>query len=381
MAHARRSQLYARCHGGGRGDLRDSRPHGIRLGDQEGEMPMLPNGGTTARRSWSRWARWAARTLLVLLIGVVVLLTTGYIYQSLATARDARNYPAPGEMVDVGGYRLHMHVMGEGRDGPTVILENGGTGIVPQWGWVQPEVATFAQVVAYDRPGTGWSEAPPQPLDAEGSVRALHQALEQRGVAGPYVLVGHSMGGLMLRVFAQTYPDEVAGMVLVDPRDLTWEGVYPDGEGEVDVTLFRGLAALSHVGLTRILGIAAQAAEGLPPQQYAEAVAIGSTAQYAEGFLAEARYGDSAIGFLQAHERPHGWPLIVLSAGADDEAFQGSARSGFTALHADLAGTLSARGSHRVIADATHLTIVTYEEHARAVTRAIREVVEQRSAQ
>jgi pimeloyl-ACP methyl ester carboxylesterase len=339
-------------------------------------MSAFPTHSESRRTSRNRMSVWASRIVLVPLISAVVLLAVGYTYQSVATASDARAFPPPGEMIDVGGYRLHVHVMGEGHDGPTVLLENGGTGIVPQWGWVQPDVATFARVVAYDRPGTGWSEAPLEPLDAEGAVRALHRVLEQVGVEGPYVLVGHSMGGLMLRVFAQTYPDEVAGMVLVDPRDLTWQGVYAEGEGDVPVNFFRTLAVLSRFGVTRLLGVAAQGAEGLPPQQYGEAVAIGSTAQYAEGFLAEARYGDSAITFLNAHEQQHDWPLIVLSAGAPDQAFSGPARSGFTTLHARLADSLSSSGGHRIVDGAGHLTIVTHEEHARTVSHTVREMVE-----
>lgn len=119
-------------------------------------------------------------------------------------------------LVDAGGRRLHLNVMGEDKDGPTVILEAGG--MSSQWAWIQPEIAEFARVVSYDRAGLGWSE---QPHDARHISQQLHTALEEAGIGGPYVLVGHSMGGVYARQFAGDYPDEVAGMVLLDSS-------YPD---------------------------------------------------------------------------------------------------------------------------------------------------------
>src|SRR4029079_8879704 len=86
------------------------------------------------------------------------------------------------------------------------------------WGWVQPEIARITRVVAYDRAGFGWSDPGSEPRDALHNVHELHTALAKAGIAGPYVLVGHSYGGPVARVFTSEYPDEVAGMVFVDPR-------------------------------------------------------------------------------------------------------------------------------------------------------------------
>ncbi len=122
--------------------------------------------------------------------------------------------------VDAGGHRLYMLVAGRGA--PTVVLESGLGDTSDPWSKVQPEVAKFSRVVAYDRAGLGRSEAGPKPRTAQQIATELHTALKNAGIAPPFVLVGHSAGGLYIRVFAKMYPDEVAGMVFVDstPEDF-----------------------------------------------------------------------------------------------------------------------------------------------------------------
>ncbi len=118
--------------------------------------------------------------------------------------------------VDAGGHRLHLLVVGEGHQKPTVILESGGRGGIG-WQNTRNQIAQFAQVITYDRAGTGQSEPGPEPRDARTIARDLHAALQRAGVAPPYVLVGQSLGGLYVQVFAAEYPQETAGLVLVDP--------------------------------------------------------------------------------------------------------------------------------------------------------------------
>ena len=116
--------------------------------------------------------------------------------------------------MDVGNHKLHINCMGQGR--LTVILESGTPATSIEWSaWVQPEVAKATRVCAYDRGGLGWSEPGPGPRDAKQITSELHILLEKAGIEGPYVLVGHSVGGHHVRVYADRYPDEVAGMVLV----------------------------------------------------------------------------------------------------------------------------------------------------------------------
>ena len=119
------------------------------------------------------------------------------------------------QKVDVGGHGLQLLVGGQGS--PAVIFEGGfGTGIV-SWSSVQKDVAAFAQTVSYDRAGIGQSDLGPKPRSAKQIATELHAALEKSGVKPPYVMVGHSFGGIYVRVFADMYPKEVVGIVLIDP--------------------------------------------------------------------------------------------------------------------------------------------------------------------
>ncbi len=123
-------------------------------------------------------------------------------------------YPPPGKLVDVGGYKLHLAVSGEGD--PSVVLIAGGGDFSFDWSLVQPAIAGFARVCSYDRAGTAWSDLGPTPRTMKQEAHELHVLLKNAGIKPPYVLVGHSIGGLMARVYADQRRGEVAGIVLVD---------------------------------------------------------------------------------------------------------------------------------------------------------------------
>src|SRR5215216_1882055 len=149
---------------------------------------------------------------LAVLLGLALV---GYIYEPFAEAADAKAYPLPGQLVDVGGYRLHINCTGSGS--PTVVIVAGAGDWSTTWGgYVQPEVAKTTRVCTYDRPGLGWSEAAPLPGDAAQFAKELHTLLQNANIPGPYVMVGHSLGGLGVRVFVHDYASEVAGVVLID---------------------------------------------------------------------------------------------------------------------------------------------------------------------
>jgi pimeloyl-ACP methyl ester carboxylesterase len=145
-----------------------------------------------------------------------ILAATGAAYEQIAGAGDAAAYPAPGRLVDVGGYRLHLDCRGEGS--PTVIMDAGLGKSSLDWTLVRPQLARETQVCTYDRAGMGWSDPGPGPRTPSHIASELHALLHNAGVAGPYLLVGHSLAGKNLRVFANDYPAEIAGMVLVDAR-------------------------------------------------------------------------------------------------------------------------------------------------------------------
>src|SRR5512140_2116427 len=153
-----------------------------------------------------------------ILAGLLFLILVGAIYESAAEAADAKAYPPPGKMVDVGGYRLHINCTGSGS--PTVVIESGWGASSAGWAWVQPEVAKTTRVCTYDRAGMGWSEASPEPRTAREYAKELHTLLTNAKEPGPYVLVGHSMGGYTVLVYAHDYPAEVSGLVLIDAQAL-----------------------------------------------------------------------------------------------------------------------------------------------------------------
>lgn len=161
--------------------------------------------------------------LVRIVLSITVLALVGAVYELIAEAADAKAYPPPGQLVNVDGHRMHINCVGTGS--PTVVIEAGLGDWSTSWaGSVQPEVAKTTRVCTYDRAGLGWSEATALPSDAEQFAGELHTLLHNSNVPGPYVMVGHSLGGLIVRVFAHDYASEVAGVVLVDsmnPRQIT----------------------------------------------------------------------------------------------------------------------------------------------------------------
>jgi pimeloyl-ACP methyl ester carboxylesterase len=149
---------------------------------------------------------------------VVLALIAGAIWLlgSRAKKRLAAQYPPSGQMVDVGGFRMHIDCQGDPAAGPAVVMDSANGEPAQVWASVQPAVAEFARVCSFDRAGLGWSESSPNPRTLTNYVEEQRTLLARAGVEPPYVLVGHSAGGLYVRVYAHLYPDEVAGMVLVD---------------------------------------------------------------------------------------------------------------------------------------------------------------------
>lgn len=151
----------------------------------------------------------------ILVVVVLGLMLVGALYESAAEAADARAFPPPGQMVDVGGYRLHINCVGTGS--PTVVIDAGWGDWSASWSnWVQPEAAKTTRVCTYDRAGMGYSDAGPLPRNAGQFASELHTLLHRADIPGPYVLAGHSLGGLPVRVFAHEYAAEVAGVVLIE---------------------------------------------------------------------------------------------------------------------------------------------------------------------
>lgn len=149
---------------------------------------------------------------------LLTLIFIGGVYQYLSTKLDEYNYPPIGKMVDIGGYKVHMIDLGVHKEvsKPTIIMDAANGSNCLDWQLVQPEIAKFARVVTYDRAGYAWSDASPLQRTSVNIAQELHDMLHAAKIPGPYILVGHSFGGLNVRLYANKYPDEVVGIILVD---------------------------------------------------------------------------------------------------------------------------------------------------------------------
>lgn len=147
-------------------------------------------------------------------IALAACIVAGIIYEQMGVRKDGEHLPQIGQSVDIGGYRLNIYCSGEGS--PTVVFDAGAGGAGYSWSEIQTAVARRTRACWFDRAGLGWSDAGPYPRTAAKMSEELHTLLQHAGVPGPYVLVGHSLGGLNARVYTGLYPGEVAGAVLVD---------------------------------------------------------------------------------------------------------------------------------------------------------------------
>ncbi len=198
------------------------------------------------------WFRVMFRALLVF---VILLALAGFLYQNISEARDRRFNPMPGKLVDVGGYKMHIDCTGQGS--PNVILDSGLGDSYMTWRKVQPQIAQFTRVCSYDRAGMGYSESSRKSRTSRDMAEELHALLHNAGVSPPYILVGHSMGGYDLRLYASLYHGEVAGMVLVDSSHSDQHWRLPPAINDLDAGWVREAEFLEFTtpfGLPRLLG-------------------------------------------------------------------------------------------------------------------------------
>jgi pimeloyl-ACP methyl ester carboxylesterase len=264
---------------------------------------------STPKRRGRRVLVWLGGAMAVLL-GLMLL---GALYESIAEASDQRAYSPPGQMVDVGGFRLNISCVGT--DSPTVVIDVGWGDTSSSWSsWVQPEVAKTTRVCTYDRAGIGFSEAGPLPRSAKQFAQELHTLLHKGEVPGPYVVLGHSMGGLTARVFAHDYAGEVAGVVLIEsmspssakPSASGTSEASPQDDGQSTVDWLLTLPA--RIGLVRLLSGPSSAS-----------TAFTVTPRASQTVIDEGRGMPAGLAQAGAVKSLGSVPLIVLSRGPDQD--------------------------------------------------------------
>jgi pimeloyl-ACP methyl ester carboxylesterase len=315
------------------------------------------------RQLHSRSGRW----LLYPVVGLLAVASISGGYETVAEAVDASAHPMAGQLIDVGGHSLHLRCTGSGS--PTVVLEPGGGEMSADLGWIAPAVAGDTRVCVYDRAGRGWSQPASARQDGTQIATDLHALLHRGNVAGPYVLAGHSFGGLYVQSFAALYPDEVVGMVLIDstaPKPRPSSAATDAGDSYNIMGRVSALASSSaRFGLGRLYG---QFDWGsLPPAfrdearaSVAKAGQLGSTI---DEYVAANSSMEQAATLVTFADKP----LIVLTAGSGSAADWPAKQ--------DAMATLSTNSAHRVIAGASHAALLTDEKYAAVTTRAILDVV------
>jgi pimeloyl-ACP methyl ester carboxylesterase len=190
--------------------------------------------------------------MLIALAAGLLLLISGFAYEELSRRRQAVRFPPVGQLIDVGGHRLHLLSKGAGE--PTVVVEQGAGGPSLNWLPLQEQIADFTRVCLYDRAGYQWSDPVSVPRSLADRVKDLHTLLVNGHVPGPYVLVAHSYGGFLIRLFASEYPECVAGLVFVDtPHELSYFRPEVLSAYRKFRWMMNLMNLLSHVGLPRLL--------------------------------------------------------------------------------------------------------------------------------
>jgi pimeloyl-ACP methyl ester carboxylesterase len=328
---------------------------------REGSPPISSRPPRTIRQR-------LLRLLAVLSLVLAGLLVLGLISQAFANAVDAARYPAPGKLVDIGNYQLHINCTGAGS--PTVILDAGLGGTSLDWSKVQPVVARFTRVCSYDRAGYGWSQTGPGPRTSQQIVTELHALLAHAKINGPYVLVGHSAGGLNMRLYAYRYPQEVAGMVLLDATSEhqfapfgTHPAYFPPQAVSAAAQVLQVFSVAAYFGVTRLAlqtGLAPlEDFAAYPPAVKPVLLAqVSQTRYYSTQHDELAALQESAAQVRAARLASPSYgklPLIVLSQDySQDQSAQGKQMAAtWDALQQDMA-SLSSNSQHSVAQHSGH---------------------------
>ena len=317
--------------------------------------------GTVVRvhgRLHSRTRSWVVYPLL----SVYALCAVGGGFQTIREALDRRTYLAPGQLIDVGGHRLHLHCAGAGT--PTVVLESGLGETGAYWGWISTALAPDTRVCVSDRAGRGWSDPASAAQDGVAVTTDLRTLLDRAHVPGPFVFVGHSSGAQYVRIFAGRYPEQVAGMVLLDAQPTeAFEGLpaYP-----AFYSAFRRISALlpslARLGVGRLIPTDGALPE---PARNIQHLHHASPRLY-RSLRDELAALPTSLAQAQSFQNLGDRPLVVVTATRD-------ALAGWLPLQ-DRMARLSTNSSHRLV-PYTHDALVTDRTAAEASTQAIRDVV------
>ena len=302
---------------------------------------------------------WSRRAVLYPALFVLLLIAAGGTYETVTEATSS-NPPLGGRTYFVNGHRLYLNCVGHGE--PTVLLFNGLGERTPSWAWVQRTVSSSNRVCTYDRSGEGWSEGKPGAQDGQQLSSDLHGLLAAAHVPGPYVLAGHSIGGIYELLYAALYPKQVAGLALIDSA-TPYQFDLPDYPSFY--RLFRRFYALfpSFARASLMRPAASTGFAGLPPQARNAARAFAASPRELTADHVEFAQLPQMFNEAKAVKSLGRKPLVVVTA------LRGAQR-GWVSAQNDLA-KLSTNSAHRTVPDATHEALLEERTFARITSGAI----------
>lgn len=314
---------------------------------------------------------WFRRIVIFLLIVFVAIALAGVAYEDVSEGRDRRSIAMPGTLVDVAGKKMHIDCIGEGS--PAVILSSGLGDTYLSWTKVQPQVASFTRVCSYDRAGLGYSESSSEPRTSKVIAEELHALLQAAGIVPPYVLVGHSMGGFDVRLYASLYRNQVAGMILVDASHPDQENRLPPELKNLEGSALREEEFLEYTmpfGLPRLIGLC----EDDPVQRAAEC-----NFHTAREIVAELRAVEESSAQTAATPSLGNMPLVVLSHDPEKPSSEfppdlaKPINESWEKMQEEMAH-LSTRGTQTIVKNSAHYIQIDQPE---VVIDAVHSVVEQ----
>jgi pimeloyl-ACP methyl ester carboxylesterase len=336
--------------------------------------------------------RWLGRAALGALALLLVLMAVGAIYQAVASAKDAKTYKPLNQMVDVIGIQMRLDCRGSGS--PTVVLEAGASIYSIAWARVQDDVAKFTRVCSYDRAGLGWSEGVREAQSPQQVAEMLQALLANGGEQSPYLMVGHSLGGIYVRAFAALYPQDMAGMVLVDSSHENQNQLLPAEFVKLNKTqmfAIRFCQAAAPFGLVRAVKMmdSLVAVFQLTEEEKKPLLAAMNRTTYCGAAARELDMFSAYTSQPRELAKLGDMPLVVLTSGytaqemyaelppafqsqVNIEVVQAEAQA-WNAMQEELAG-LSARGKRIVVRESGHNIQL---DAPQVIIAAIREVFEQ----
>ena len=335
---------------------------------ETGELPTKKSGRRGCLFYVTRVLKWFG----IVLIALVLL---GVAYQAVAAELDKRAYTPRGQLYTVNGHQMHIVCKGEGS--PAVIMQAGASAESLWWYRVQNQLSEHTRVCAFDRPGMGWSEPVDGSRDALTIDAELHTLLQQVGVSAPYVVVGHSFGSILTRIYATQYPLEVTGIVLVDsqlvtPKHFASQNEVAQNRSYWDVVRMLS-SAMTRMGLMRLINSGEFQRYGYPADIAQEMTGLQSRNQVVDAYYAE---NGPAFPALQeasaAAENLGDLPVAVLWA---SQTYSLNEANPTLRPFAEELSTYSSNCVTRFIEGADHGSILGNEQYARQVTQTILDVI------